>query len=248
METHSNTLFINEQQSLEMKDCLQNPLNSNFPDNVRNSQLMGSSYLPLFQRFLIQYPEVHTTAQMYKVYAQEKCIWEILEFNEREKIVQIFKEQNVISDEKIIILLNAITVHFLFMEPLNELKNDLIKNIFQEIEIAREESKLLIKLKKKFKTNINKYTDEFISLLKFVKFPARKPVSPTINLLLMMMVETAQESNIKSHYSEFLIPSLKHLKKEFPLQFREIKSFAKIDLMKRVARARLKAKSADDSK
>ncbi len=57
--------------------------------------------------------------------------------------------------------------------------------------------------------------------------PARKPVTPSINQLIYLMVGIAKNAGIKNHYPEFIIPVLKELKEIYPNQFREITSFDK---------------------
>jgi hemin uptake protein HemP len=61
-----------------------------------------------------------------------------------------------------------------------------------------------------------------------------------------MMVETASDSNIKNHYSDFLIPTLKSLKNVFPAQFREVSHTGKTYLMKRVRLGKMDYQRGED--
>lgn len=254
MEQQSSATELSKQQLSEVRRFLMSSNKNDISFKLFIDDLYNEETFPLFNKLLKGHPEVKTINNIYEIISTNKDIWKILSSKENEFILNILKKNNLIQNKSILKVQNAIAIHFLFMEFLTISGSGIVKKnreIFNFLDLYK-------KLKIKADNRINSFSksiafnshnsplnpldnvpEELFGLSGYIKAPARKPVSPTINPLLYFMIETAKEENIKNHYSDFLIPTLKELKKEFPVQFKEITSFGKTYLMTRVKSGKL---------
>lgn len=253
METFSIAQDNKQPQLLLVRELIKNPLDTDISFLFQFPKTFEKLGAPLFNSFLIKYSEIKSINDFFNILTTKTDLWEILPEKDKEIIINILKNNNLIVEEYIIKILNGMTIHFLTIEFMNFNSGIILKNFMRYLsfidsykDIKLKSNKKLNSLTREFGFSTNNILDiefentpeELFGLHFYLKRPARKPVSHTINMLLLLMIETAKKSGIKNHYSSFLIPVLREMQLEFKGQFKEITSLGKSYLMTRIASAR----------
>lgn len=207
-------------------------------------------------RLISEYPEIKTPHMLYNRFKLKIDISKVITDSERQIILDIFQRHGI-SDTKIQNeLLNECIYYFIFCDVTLFIKHEKVKRLRFVLKKILETQIFMSKLPNisllvSFFSKNDLFTEEKElmaikrmnnTILKHLNERLKPPVgsftNPMIDYFISRLVDIGIQHGIKNHYTDFCIPILKELKKSFPLQFLDIKSFSNKRLMGRVKKGR----------
>lgn len=253
MKKQSPTPEYNRQQILNLIEILKNIRTTNnlsFVLDELKSELDNFN-APLSKKFFNRYPTISNIADIYKIIHDDNNIWEILNDSDKILIKDILIFHNLKNEHEINKILNALAIHYLFVEFQKISNAHKVQKAKEVFELIQKYTKDKIKLKKSYSSftrifgikdfsfadnlfqKIEKLPSEMFNLYSYLKRPNKKPYVQSYNFIIAVLIDIPKNAEIKDHLSKFTIPVLKELKAKFPEELKEITSLDKSYLLKR---------------